>query len=408
MMMQKGRGRPRTTIDQDDPQMVERVARLGAERLARLVIDLAKGNGEAGSRLAALLQTMDGAEGASFAAKAQPDAYMVGASAAMRRTFEQIRKFAQSNASVLITGESGTGKELAARAIHERSRVASGPFVAINCAALPPSLIASELFGHERGSFTGAVARKIGRIEAAHRGTVFLDEIGDMPVEMQAHLLRFVQERQIERIGGTRPISVDVRVIAATNTNLEEAVAKGRFREDLYYRLNELPLAMPALRERGDDVLLLAKFFLQKFAAEMGRATDGFQAPAERAIMAYAWPGNVRELIACVRRAVVISDGGLITAEDLGLNPPSPPASQANPGSLGEVRAKTEGQLIRETLKAKGYNVTRAASALGISRVTLYRLLEKYDIQTRRRANRVPPSAAMATERALEPVEAAD
>jgi DNA-binding NtrC family response regulator len=273
---------------------------------------------------------------------------------------------------------------------------------------LPPSLIASELFGHEKGSFTGAVARKIGRIEAAHKGTVFLDEIGDMPLEMQAHLLRFVQERQIERVGGTKPISVDVRVIAATNTNLEEAVAKGRFRDDLYYRLNELPLAMPALRERGDDILLLAKFFLRKFATEMGREIEGFEAAAERAIMTYAWPGNVRELIASVRRAVVISDGGAITDDELGLSQPSLPVPQGNPGSLGEVRAKTEGQLIRETLKAKGYNVTRAAAALGISRVTLYRLLEKYDIETKRRANRALRPAAAAAERALESAEAAD
>jgi DNA-binding NtrC family response regulator len=374
----------------------EQLARLGSARLARFIVELARSGEVRDERLSALLHDGPGAPPAASAGAA--DSYMVGSSPAMRRIFDQIRRFAASGASVLITGESGTGKELAARAIHDRSRVASGPFVAINCAALPASLISAELFGHERGAFTGAIARKVGRIELAHKGTIFLDEIGDMPVDMQAHLLRFLQERTFERVGGTKPITVEVRVIAATNMNLEDAIARGKFREDLYYRLNELPLAMPPLRERTEDILLLAKFFLKKFAQEMDRPVEGFEPAAEQAIMAHAWPGNVRELIACVRRCVITTDNRAIRTDELGLAQPSLPSATA-PRSLGEVRAKTEGQLIRNALAANNFNVTRAARTLGVSRVTLYRLIEKYRIEPRRRSAR--SHAATAPDRRL-------
>lgn len=311
--------------------------------------------------------------------------YMVGSSPVMRRLFEAIRRYAATNAPVLITGESGTGKELAARAVHERSSCASGPFVAINCGALPTTLIGSELFGYEKGAFTGATARKIGRIESAAGGTVFLDEIGDLPLETQAHLLRFLQEKTIERLGGCKSITIDARVIAATNVNLREAVAKGQFREDLYYRLNVLTLAMPALRERGEDVLLLTRFFLQRFASEMGRETLQLSSEAEREIIAYPWPGNIRELIACIRRATVMADGPSIEATDLGL--PTDAKDDVGVGrGLGKARADAEATLVRTTLERNRFNIKQSAIELGVSRVTLYRLIQKHQISIERPA----------------------
>ena len=302
---------------------------------------------------------------------------------AMREVFTTIRKFASVEAPVLITGESGTGKELAAHAIHERSSGAQGPFVAINCAALPPTLIASELFGHEKGSFTGAHERRIGRIEAADGGTVFLDEIGDLAPEMQVLLLRFLQERTIDRIGARRPITVNARVIAATNADLAKAMAEGRFREDLYYRLNVLVIDMPPLRARQDDIDLLCKFFVRKLAAEMGRTIRGIDEDGQQAIRDYHWPGNVRELIACIRRAVVMAEGERISLLDLGLPRPSevrPYSIEIKPVSLEEARIMAEGHLIRKTLLSNNRNIKKTALELKISRPTLYRLMEKYKI----------------------------
>ena len=245
---------------------------------------------------------------------------MVGTSPAMLAVHAAIDKIARSEASALIQGESGTGKELVARAIHERSRRARGPFVALNCAALPPSLIGSELFGHEKGAFTGAVVRKIGRIEAANGGSLFLDEIGDLPLELQGHFLRFLQERTIDRVGGTSPIEVDVRVIAATNIDLAKAQAEGRFREDLFYRVNVLTIELPPLSRRGNDIELLARYYLERFARELRRPMLGFRDSALRAMRAYAWPGNVRELISCTQRAAVMAEGRWVTIADLGLD----------------------------------------------------------------------------------------
>ncbi|MHB0986872.1 MAG: sigma-54 dependent transcriptional regulator [Sulfuricella sp.] len=304
---------------------------------------------------------------------------MVGASPAMQSLFANLRKVAGVNAPVLITGESGTGKELSALAIHERSSRASGPFVAVNCGALPPTLIQSELFGYEKGAFTGASQRKTGRIEAAAGGTIFLDEIGDLPLDMQVNLLRFLQEKTIERVGSTANVSVDARVIAATHVDLEAAVREGRFREDLYYRLNVLDVRMPALRERQGDIELLARFFFRKFAADKRHNVQGFTQEALRAMNEHEWPGNVREMINRVRRAMVMCENRLITAADLGLEGRGQGRQML---SLDEVRAAAERKAIQNALQHTHRNVSRAAHELGVSRVTLYRLMDKCGLQS--------------------------
>lgn len=309
---------------------------------------------------------------------------MVGSSPAMQRVHGAVRKIAASAAPVLITGESGTGKELAALAIHQGSARAAGPFVPINCAALPPALIAAELFGHERGSFTGANQKRAGRIQSAEGGTVFLDEIGDLPLDLQAHLLRFLQENTIDRVGGHHPIKVDVRVVAATNAPLRRAVASGAFREDLYYRLNVLTLEMPPLRERGGDIDELAKHFLIRFSQEMNRPDRALTTDALTAIRAYSWPGNVRELAAALRRAVVMADGEKIEVADLDLPADGHERNEDTViRSLEDARQQAELTLLRQALRANRSNVKRTAEQLGISRVTLYRLLEKHQISPR-------------------------
>ena len=304
---------------------------------------------------------------------------MVGASPQMQKVFKEIRKVAGVDAPVLITGESGTGKELAAQAIHERSSRGHGPFIAVNCGALPTNLIQSELFGHEKGSFTGAHQRKIGRIEVASGGSLFLDEIGDLPMELQANFLRFLQEKTIERVGGREDITVDVRVIAATHVDLEKAVREGRFREDLYYRLNVLQIRMPALRERVGDVPLLAQYIFHRFAEEKGRKIKGFSKDALHTMNNFDWPGNVRELINRVRRAMVMCDNSLISPSDLGLE-------QRNNSrwvlTLGEARDRAETDIIRAALAQNQGSVLLASKQLGVSRVTLYRLMEKHALST--------------------------
>jgi DNA-binding NtrC family response regulator len=320
-----------------------------------------------------------------------PTVFMVGNSPAMLDVFEQVRRFAACDVPVLITGESGTGKELVARAIHERSGRARGPYVALNCAAVPATLIASELFGYEKGSFTGATGRKHGHIEHAHRGTLFLDEIGDMPIDLQGLLLRFLQEGEILRVGGRQPIKVDVRVVAATNVRLREAIAAGKLREDLYYRLNVLTLQLPALRERDGDVEVLATYFLRQIASELGRSLRGFAPPAMAAMLNYSWPGNVRELIATLRRAVVLANGPLINVADLRLDPdpaspPAPSRTAARPlRPRMAVRPKPgsadERDAILQALQQSGCNMTRAAQLLGVARATLYRMLQRNRIE---------------------------
>jgi DNA-binding NtrC family response regulator len=308
---------------------------------------------------------------------------LVGASHAITRLRQHIRKMARADAPVLIAGESGSGKELTALAIHARSARAGGPFVAINCGAIPAGLLQSELFGHLRGAFTGAARDKAGLIEAAAGGTVFLDEIADLPRDMQASLLRFLQEKTIYRLGATRSTAVDVRVVAASHVDLATAVAQGAFREDLYYRLAVLPLRVPPLRERKDDLALLATHFFHQFASDRPGRLKGFSRAALQALRAHDWPGNVRELINRTRRALVLAEGRLIVPADLGLAAPaSTPLANQAPG-LGESRVQAERQAIRCSLERAGGNVSQAARELGVSRMTLYRLLDRHAISHR-------------------------
>jgi two-component system, NtrC family, response regulator HydG len=301
---------------------------------------------------------------------------MVGHSTAIARLQQHIQKVAATDAPVLIGGESGSGKELAARAIHKCSRRAAGPFVEVNCGAIAPALIHSELFGHERGSFSGATAGKHGFIEAANGGTIFLDEIADLPLELQTNLLRFLQERTIHRVGSTRSLTVDARVVAASHTDLAKAVAAGRFREDLFYRLNVLPITVPPLRDRMSDVPELAQFFLRRCKTDQHSRVEGFSRQAVSALMSHGWPGNVRELCNRVQRAMVMTDQRLITPLDLGLVMAGGPAGIG----LDAVRTGAERDAIAQTLGRVGRNISRAARELGISRMTLYRLMDKHGL----------------------------
>lgn len=306
--------------------------------------------------------------------------HMLGRCPAMSEVFGTIRRVASVDLPVLVTGESGTGKELVARAIHERSAVSEGPFVAINCAGLSSTLIQSELFGHEKGAFTGAHQRKIGKLETARGGTCFLDEIGDFPSEVQGNLLRFLQESVIERVGSNTPIPVATRIIAATNVNLEKAIEQGDFRADLFYRLNGIQIKLPPLRERGDDVELIATYLLRKIARELKRPITGFSPRALAAISAHSWPGNVRELISGIRRAVVMTSGNFITPADLGLAHCDHDAPKLLP-HLDKARADAERRLLRDALVLRKHNVVRAAKDIGVSRMTFYRLMNKYNMQ---------------------------
>ncbi|HJV51749.1 MAG TPA: sigma-54 dependent transcriptional regulator [Noviherbaspirillum sp.] len=306
------------------------------------------------------------------------DFVMVGQTPEMQRLFGQIQKVARTDASVLITGPSGTGKEVAALSIHRQSARRNAPFVAVNCGAIAPQLFQSELFGYEKGAFTGANQRKIGRIEAAQGGTLFLDEIGDMPLDMQVNLLRFLQEKTIERVGGNDSIEIDVRVIAATHVDLAEAVRQGRFREDLYYRINVVCMSMPPLADRGQDIEDIAKYYFAKFASAHNRSLRGFSKAAMNALLSHNWPGNVRELVNRVQRATVMAEGRFIQPEDLGFERN---ASHNQMMSLEDARAAAESMMIRRALSQSRNQISRAASLLGVSRVTLYRLIEKYNIR---------------------------
>nr|WP_322081314.1 sigma-54 dependent transcriptional regulator [Burkholderia sp. BCC1972] len=311
------------------------------------------------------------ADGDPAAEAAPPGGTMIGSCDAMRRLFATIRKVANTDATVFIAGESGTGKELTAAAIHQQSMRADAPFVAVNCAAIPSSLLQAELFGHERGAFTGAHQRKIGRIEAAHGGTLFLDEIGDMPVESQASLLRFLQEGKIERLGGHASLPVDVRIVSATHVDLEAAMQAGRFRADLYYRLCVLRIDEPPLRVRGRDIMLLADYVLRRYRGDSSHRIRGFMPCAVEAIHNYPWPGNVRELINRIRFAVVMTNGPLISAADLELRA----YTSRQPPTLAETRRQAERRAIEETLMRNRHQHADAAAELGISRATLYRLM---------------------------------
>ncbi len=309
----------------------------------------------------------------------QPDNFegLLGTSPGMQEAFKTIRKVATTDASVLILGESGTGKEMAALAIHRRSPRHDGPFVPINCGAIPEALLESELFGHEKGSFTGAHTQRVGRIETAAGGTLFLDEIGELPTALQVKLLRFLQEQRIERVGGRESIPVNVRVVAATHVELRQAMATGRFREDLFYRLAVVVLNLPPLRERGGDIPLLAQAFLHKFTAADGQPKRQFDTSSLKALEQHPWPGNVRELENRVKRAVIMADGNRLSPADLELSP----VSDTPAGNLKEARESLERKMVQDALRRAGGKITAAASELGISRPTFYELMEKLGLK---------------------------
>lgn len=309
--------------------------------------------------------------------------HIIGKSPAMNKVFDVVKHVAPTKASVLITGESGVGKELIANALHNLSPRRDNPFIKVHCAALAETLLESELFGHEKGSFTGAIARKRGRFELAHSGTIFLDEIGEINQTVQIKILRVLQEKKFERVGGEETIEVDTRVITATNRDLEKEIAEGRFREDLFYRLNVVSIHVPPLRERKDDLPLMITAFIREFAEENGKKIEGVEPKARSALYAYDWPGNVRQLRNCIESAVVMTSGTVITLDDL---PPSIRPKDESPSlhiPIGVSMAEAEKQIILQTLSAQGGNKTRTAEVLGIGRKTLHRKLDEYGIESR-------------------------
>ena len=297
---------------------------------------------------------------------------------ALLQVCRTIEKVANSNATVLLLGESGTGKEVLARGLHQASNRSGEKFVAINCAAIPENLLESELFGYEKGAFTGAVKTTIGKFEMAHRGTLMLDEIGDLSQALQAKLLRFLQERVIERVGGRQEIPVDIRIVAATHQDLNEQAKQGKFREDLYYRLAEIVVKVPPLRDRVGDKALLAHAFIKRFCLEQKRGTLNLSEDAMSAIEAHAWPGNVRELESAMKRVVIMSDGNLITREDLGLTNAS--ADQPERFNLRRIRDKAEREAVVQAMARVNDNIVKAAELLGVSRPTLYDLLHRFGL----------------------------
>jgi len=311
----------------------------------------------------------------------------------MQEVFRTIRKVATVDVPVLILGESGTGKEMVARAIHERSLHSSGPFVPINCGAIPENLLESELFGHEKGAFTGAQARVRGKVEYAHEGTLFLDEIGEMAPLLQVKLLRFLQEQLIQRVGGREDIAVDTRILAATNIDLSSAIAAGQFREDLYYRLGVITVQLPLLRERGEDIPLLANLFLKRYSHEFGKKARGFSSTSLRTMARYEWPGNVREMENKIKRAVVMAEGPIIEPEDLGFAADSSEANRltdlASGGEIGlplegktlkEARSAVEREMLVRAMEQQDGNISRAAEILDLTRPTFYDLLKKHNL----------------------------
>ncbi|MFA5515336.1 MAG: PEP-CTERM-box response regulator transcription factor [Desulfuromonadales bacterium] len=303
-----------------------------------------------------------------------------GQCAAMQDIFKLIGKVSSCDVPVLVLGESGTGKELVARAIHEKSLRKGGPFIPINCGAIPENLLESELFGHERGAFTGAQVRVQGKVEYAHRGTLFLDEIGELSPALQVKLLRFLQEKTLQRVGGREDIEVDARIIAATNIDIRKAIAQGGFRDDLYYRISVVTLNMPPLRKRGDDMRLLAHIFLQRFAREMGKKVRGFSPDCLRTMEEHPWPGNVRELENKVKRGVIMCEQPVIEDYDLGFAGKPEPRSEGRMEALTlrEAKRRLESEMVIAAIQKYTGNIARAAEALGISRPTIYDLMKKH------------------------------
>ncbi len=319
---------------------------------------------------AELQELKDGVrEGQSFSG-------LIAASPQMLKTCHLAERVASSDVGVVITGESGTGKDVMARAIHGWSPRRPNPFVAINCAAIPENLLESELFGHEKGAFTGAIGQVIGKIELADKGTLFLDEIGDMPLALQAKLLRFLQEKTIERVGGRKTIPVNVRVIAATNRDLRAMMKDGTFREDLFFRLNEVGIAIPPLRDRGGDAVLIATYLLKKLGKSLDRSVKGFTQDARTKIETYSWPGNIRELENRIKRALVLADQGYITVDDLDLDNDSEFDDKSKLPTLRQVREDAERSAVSRALAVTDHNIQEASKVLGISRPTLYALMK--------------------------------
>jgi len=317
-------------------------------------------------------------------ARSKPTSELLGESPAMRKVHETISRVAETDATVLVTGESGTGKELVARALHKRSKRKDGPFIAINCAAMPEALLESELFGHAKGAFTDAKTAKKGLFLEASNGTLFLDEIGEMPPGMQAKLLRALEERTVRPVGGTSETPFDARILAATNRDLESLVESGRFREDLYYRVNVVQLALPPLRARGGDVLALAQQFITRYSEPMGKKVRGFSSAVGERLLAYAWPGNVRELQNCVERALALARFEELTVEDLppkvrDFKPSFVVVATEDPTDLVTME-EVERRYIQRVMEAVGQNKTQAAKVLGFDRTTLYRKLERYKL----------------------------
>ncbi|GGA84550.1 PEP-CTERM-box response regulator transcription factor [Neiella marina] len=304
----------------------------------------------------------------------------IGNSPQVQQVSRMVDRIAPTEITTLLLGESGTGKEVLARAIHERGPRADKPFIAINCASIPETLLESELFGFERGAFTGAHKQTKGKIECANGGTLFLDEIGDMPYPLQAKILRFLQEKVIERLGGRQEIAVDVKVVCATHQNLQGMVAEKSFREDLFYRISEVTINIPPLRERGEDILLLSRAFLQSFSQQFGRKITGFSEVANSALMAHHWPGNIRELQNKIKSAVIMADGKQVTELDLALMPSSQQVEQ-QPLNLRQVREAAESQAISRAITRSEGNMSKAAELLGVTRPTLYALIDKYGME---------------------------
>jgi formate hydrogenlyase transcriptional activator len=311
---------------------------------------------------------------------------IVGCSSPLRRVLAHVEKVAPTDSTVLITGETGTGKELVARAIHKRSRRAGGPFVRVNCGAIPQTLISSELFGHEKGAFTGAMQRRLGRFELAEGGTLFLDEVGELPMETQIALLRVLQEREFERVGGCEPIRVDVRILAATNRDLHSAVGDGTFRQDLFYRLNVFPIQMPSLRERADDIRLLVAYFTQRYAEKAGRRLCRIEKRTLKSLQSYHWPGNIRELQNVIERAVILSDGDVLSVEEMWLGRERSTCS-ARLFTLASSLDNQEREMIESALaecRGRVSGAFGAAAKLGIPRSTLESKIRALKIEKHR------------------------
>jgi two-component system, NtrC family, response regulator len=331
-------------------------------------------------RRALYLYDLEQENAAMVGDRASPLAGIITASPKLFQNCRMVERVAGANVAVLITGESGTGKEMFARGVHDCSPRADKAFIAINSAAIPENLLESELFGHEKGSFTGAVKQTIGKIEQAHQGTLFLDEIGDMPLNLQAKLLRFLQTRTIERVGGRKSIDVNVRVVSATNRDLAAMIKEGSFREDLFYRLNEVGIHIPPLRERPGDAVLLTKYFLTRYAKEFSRPIKGLSSDALAAVTVHSWPGNVREVENRIKRAVLMADGRLITGPDLDLSP-----DETAPAALTLRQARDEAQLVAVTraLSLADNNISSAAQMLEVSRPTLYDLMRSLNVKNK-------------------------